>query len=90
MRFVHLVCLKTWLSRKENIKAQGTAIVSYNWRAYHCELCKGEIDDRVELPDGRVMWILDIQRPLTNYMILESIQLSNNENNNNNLQQPPQ
>jgi len=72
MRSVHLLCLRTWLSRKENIKAAGPTVISYNWRAYHCELCKSEISDRVEV-EGRTHWLIDIQRPQSNYMILESI-----------------
>jgi len=67
--------LRTWLSRKENIKASGPTVVSYGWRAYHCDLCKSEISDKIEV-DGNNLSILDVSKPPTNYMILESIQLS--------------
>jgi hypothetical protein len=72
MRLIHLQCLRTWLCRKENIKAAGPSVVSYSWRAYHCDLCKSEISDRVVV-EGRTLNVVDIQRPATNYMILESI-----------------
>lgn len=72
MRVVHIGCLRTWLSRKENVRSTGAHVVSYSWRAYHCELCKTEFKDRV-YSNGKLFWLFEIQRPPNNYMILESI-----------------
>lgn len=71
---VHLICLRTWLQRKENVKNAGPNVTTYTWRAYHCELCKSEYQDRVYSErEDRWYWLLDINRPDSNYMILESI-----------------
>jgi hypothetical protein len=77
MLFVHLVCLRTWLHRKENVRSTGPLVTSYAWKAYHCELCKAEFPDRVQAPDGRLLWLCEVMRPPTNYVVLESIQLQN-------------
>mmetsp|Transcript_10915 Transcript_10915/g.11058 ORF Transcript_10915/g.11058 Transcript_10915/m.11058 type:complete len:95 (-) Transcript_10915:924-1208(-) len=48
LKHVHLVCLRTWLSRKENVMMTD-AVISYSWRAFHCELCKSEFNDKIHL-----------------------------------------
>lgn len=42
MKFIHLHCLKTWLTRKEN-KRESETTITYCWRAFECELCKSEL-----------------------------------------------
>jgi hypothetical protein len=74
MRLVHLNCLKTWLVRKENVKQPNPNCTSYTWKAYHCELCKSELPERIISEDGQVQFSLyDLQRPSNNYLIVESI-----------------
>lgn len=72
MKAIHIGCLRIWLSRKENVKSSGPNVTSYSWRAYHCELCKSEFQDRIYV-NGRMFWLFEITRPTTNFMILESI-----------------
>jgi len=45
MQFVHLKCLRQWLSRNENKKI-GPFVTSYTWKAFHCELCKEKLEDQ--------------------------------------------
>ena len=40
MKHVHLDCLRTWLTRAENVLRNGTQVTSYTWKAFHCDLCK--------------------------------------------------
>jgi E3 ubiquitin-protein ligase DOA10 len=51
LKYIHLDCLRTWLSRKENVKTS-VNVISYSWKAFHCELCKSEYNDRILL-NGR-------------------------------------
>lgn len=44
---IHIDCLRQWLSRKENVKNTPNCI-SYTWKAYHCELCKHEYNDKIK------------------------------------------
>jgi len=73
MKFIHLECLRIWLSRKENVK-NSTYVTSYSWKAFHCELCKSEYKDRITV-DNKEFWLFEIQKPKSNYIILESVQL---------------
>eukprot|EP00347_Sterkiella_histriomuscorum_P013486 403364531 len=79
MKFIHLECLRTWLSRKENVKTSNN-VISYSWRAFHCELCKSEYNDKVVV-EGKQYWLFEIQKPKTNYVVLESMQLANIQGN---------
>ena len=45
MQYVHLKCLRQWLSRNENKKI-GPFVTSYTWKAFHCELCKEKLEDQ--------------------------------------------
>lgn len=50
--------------------------MSYCWKAFHCELCKGEYDEKLII-NGREHHLFVIEKPKSNYVILESIQLQN-------------
>lgn len=72
---IHFLCLKTWLSRKEIVKVTGEdQVITYSWRAFHCELCKGKYSDNIPNPNLKGEWVslFEISKPLNNYMILES------------------
>lgn len=71
MKHIHLECLRTWLSRKENVKTS-QHVVSYSWRAFNCELCKTEYNDRISV-GGRIIYLFEMQKPKSNYIVLESI-----------------
>ena len=76
LKYIHLECLRTWLSRKENVKSTA-AVISYSWKAFHCELCKSEYTDRI-VDHDKIFWLFEISKPKTNYMVLESVQLQGN------------
>ena len=44
MKYVHLKCLRQWLSRNENKKIAPN-VTTYTWKAFHCELCKDKLED---------------------------------------------
>jgi E3 ubiquitin-protein ligase DOA10 len=71
LKFIHLECLRTWLSRKENVKTN-PCVTSYSWRAFHCELCKSEYNDKIT-HESKVYWLFEISKPKTNYIVLESV-----------------
>lgn len=56
-------------------------MISYSWKAFHCELCKSEYTDKF-LHEGRIYWLFEISKPKTNYIVLESIQIQPNSNTN--------
>ncbi len=72
------MCLRQWLSRKENVKT-GNAVVSYSWRAFHCELCKSEYNDKITI-EATTYWLFEISKPKSNYLVLESVQMQGNSN----------
>lgn len=39
MKFIHLMCLKTWLNSKLTVQ-QTDSIRSYFWKSFECEICK--------------------------------------------------
>eukprot|EP00826_Nyctotherus_ovalis_P065461 TRINITY_DN9626_c0_g2_i34.p1 TRINITY_DN9626_c0_g2~~TRINITY_DN9626_c0_g2_i34.p1 ORF type:complete len:277 (-),score=58.36 TRINITY_DN9626_c0_g2_i34:693-1523(-) len=39
VKFIHLVCLKTWLNQKLT-KHETASLVSYYWKSFDCEICK--------------------------------------------------
>jgi hypothetical protein len=49
-------------------------VITYSWRAFHCELCKGKYADNIPNPKIKGEWVslFEISKPLNNYMILES------------------
>jgi hypothetical protein len=71
LKYIHIECLRTWLSRKENVRTSSN-VISYSWKAFHCELCKSEYTDRI-LHNGNLMYLFEITKPKSNYLVLESI-----------------
>jgi hypothetical protein len=49
--------------------------MSYTWKAYHCELCKTEVPEKICIQECSFT-LYDLQRPQSNYLIIESIQLA--------------
>jgi len=49
-------------------------VITYSWRAFHCELCKAKYADNIPNPKLKGDWIslFEISKPTNNYMILES------------------
>jgi len=71
LKHIHINCLRTWLSRKENVLTSN-AVISYSWKAFHCELCKTEYADKHEHM-GKQLQLFEISKPKTNYVVLESL-----------------
>ena len=45
MKYVHLGCLRQWLTRNENKKI-APHVTSYTWKAFHCDLCKVKLENQ--------------------------------------------
>ncbi|CAI2379799.1 unnamed protein product [Moneuplotes crassus] len=72
MKYIHLDCLKEWLSSKRSEK-KGTYFSSYLWENVYCELCKDNFTENVTTQFG-VVNILGIETPTSNnYIILEAL-----------------
>lgn len=72
---IHFFCLKTWLARKEIVRVTSDdQVITYSWKAFHCELCKARYADNIPNPQIEGDWIslFEISKPIDNYMILES------------------
>jgi hypothetical protein len=77
MQYVHLKCLRQWLSRNENKKV-APHVTSYTWKAFHCELCKAKLEDHFT-HGKRSHQIFEIQKPHKNFMVIESFQVNSPE-----------
>ena len=72
---IHFLCLKKWLGRKEIVRiANDDQVITYSWKAFHCELCKAKYADSIQNPQLKGEWVslFEISKPETNYIILES------------------
>jgi hypothetical protein len=75
MAVIHFVCLKTWLARKEVVRVStDDQVITYSWRAFHCELCKAKYSDNIPNPLIKGNWIslFEVSKPIKDYMVLES------------------
>ena len=70
MEFVHLNCLRHWLSRNENKKV-APHVTTYIWKAFHCELCKHKLEDHF-VHNKQTHQIFEISKPQSNYLIVET------------------
>ena len=77
MKYVHLNCLRHWLSRNENKKIM-PHVTTYIWRAFHCELCKHKLEDHF-VHNKQSHQIFEISKPPKNYIIIESFQVNQAE-----------
>lgn len=72
---IHYICLKTWLARKEVVRVSGDdQVITYSWKAFHCELCKSKYQESLPnpmSPDQRIQ-LFEISKPQSNYIVLES------------------
>ena len=48
------------------------SVTSYLWRAFQCELCKSDYQEKF-YRSGRVYHLFEISKPKKNYMVLESV-----------------
>ena len=71
MRLIHLECLQHWLRSRLTTKASAN-VVSFSWKTLDCELCKKSFPSRIII-QGRVVDLLDIPKPESQYIILEGL-----------------
>ncbi len=77
MKWVHLKCLQKWLGGNQNKKIH-PHVTTYTWKAFHCELCRQKLDDHYHVND-RIHSIFSIDKPATNYIVIESCQVSQSD-----------
>eukprot|EP00826_Nyctotherus_ovalis_P049999 TRINITY_DN6085_c0_g2_i14.p1 TRINITY_DN6085_c0_g2~~TRINITY_DN6085_c0_g2_i14.p1 ORF type:complete len:256 (+),score=25.78 TRINITY_DN6085_c0_g2_i14:401-1168(+) len=70
VRFIHIKCLKYWL--KSKVSGRRTQYsVSYAWKDFECEVCKMKYPEKFTTSDGKLVEIAIIEKPQTNFMVLE-------------------
>lgn len=71
VKHIHLNCLKQWIDSKRYHKVD-VACETYMWKDLECELCHNSLPD-IFLHDGKEIHLVDLARPLTPYLILETL-----------------
>ena len=71
--YVHYTCLKYWLKTKQSENRTFTSWTIY-WRTFGCEICH-QIYPYVFKANGRKYSLIDIQKPNSDYIMLESLTL---------------
>lgn len=71
MKLIHLECLQHWLRSRLTTKASAN-VVSFAWKTLNCELCMKAFPSRIII-EGRVVDLLDIPKPESQYIILEGL-----------------
>jgi hypothetical protein len=80
MKYIHLNCLKKWISTKSCIKIDSTDnCLIYIIKKIECELCKTILPDYIKY-NGKILEILDFHCYFKNYICLES--LTSDKHNN--------
>ena len=49
-------------------------VITYSWKAFHCEICKSKYKDSIANPmhAGHSVKLYEVSKPMNNYLILES------------------
>ena len=80
MKFIHLSCLKHWISTRSCVKIDATEKCSvYIIKAVECELCKTKFPDIIK-HEGKFYALLDFSKEYENYLTLESLTLDKHKN----------
>ena len=73
VRYIHLNCLRKWLTSKVNVKSTTTNnIYCYTYTYLECEICKALIPEQVEYR-GKIISLLDFKDIEPPYLILQTI-----------------
>ena len=74
VRFIHINCLKKWLTSKVLIKSSSEENVHiYSFKAFECELCKSIIPERL-IFNNKIISLIDFNKIFTPpFLICESI-----------------
>ena len=80
MKFIHLTCLKQWISTRSCVKIDTTDNCSvYIIKEVECELCKTKFPDFIK-HEGKLYALLDFSKEYENYLTLESLTLDKHKN----------
>jgi len=71
VKHIHLDCLKQWIESKRFHKVD-VSCETYMWKDLECELCHNSLPD-VFLKEDKEIHLVDLARPLTPYLILETM-----------------
>ena len=73
MKYIHLNCLKTWISTSVNIKIESTEYCNiYTYKPAECELCKTTFPDFMR-HKGKLYNILDFYNNFSSFLIFECL-----------------
>ena len=71
MKYIHFECLRNWLKSKITTKTL-TYMISYSFKALHCELCLTPVPMKFKLKSG-IFDLVNMSKPDCAHMILEQI-----------------
>ena len=80
MKFIHLSCLKQWISTRSCIKLDKTEDCAiFLIKPVECELCKTKYPDYIK-HEGILLPLLDFGEEYESYLTLESLTLDKQKN----------
>ena len=80
MKYIHLNCLKTWISTSVNIKLESTEYCNiYTYKPAECELCKTTFPDFIR-HKGKLYDILDFYSDFNSFLIFECLFIDKTQN----------
>jgi hypothetical protein len=72
VRFIHLDCMKRWLSGKVAVRSNDVT-TSYTWKALECDVCKTLLPLTIR-HRGKTITLFDIAKPDCPHIILEAVE----------------
>jgi len=80
MKFIHLTCLRKWVSTRSCVKIDSSADCSiFLIKPVECELCKTKFPDFIKY-ENRLLPVIDFSQEFDNYLTLESPTLDRQNN----------
>ena len=80
MKFIHLTCLRKWVSTRSCVKIDSSADCSiFLIKPVECELCKTKFPDFIKY-ENRLLPVIDFSQEFDNYLTLESLTLDRQNN----------
>ena len=73
VRYIHLECLRQWLSSKITIKSTYDSMVTaFSFKEFECEICKSQIPHQIKV-NNEIISLINIGNCSPPYLVLESI-----------------
>ena len=80
MKFIHLTCLRKWVSTRSCVKIDSSADCSiFLIKPVECELCKTKFPDFIKY-ENHLLPVIDFSQEFDNYLTLESLTLDRQNN----------